>query len=63
MSARYGDDAFPVLDGVDLVVHRGGLTVVHGKSGAGKSTLLDVVLGYCPPPTAYSSSRADPSKI
>jgi putative ABC transport system ATP-binding protein len=33
----------PVLDGVDLVVERGALTVVAGASGSGKSTLLNVL--------------------
>src|SRR5687768_2869503 len=30
----------PVLQGVELTVHRGECVVLHGESGAGKSTLL-----------------------
>jgi putative ABC transport system ATP-binding protein len=33
------------LDGVDLEVHRGQVTVIAGPSGSGKSTLLQVLAG------------------
>ncbi|MFT2707521.1 zinc ABC transporter ATP-binding protein AztA [Clavibacter zhangzhiyongii] len=33
------------LDGVDLDVRRGALTVIAGPNGAGKSTLLEVIAG------------------
>jgi ABC-type lipoprotein export system ATPase subunit len=34
-----------ILDGVDLEVPRGALTVVHGRSGSGKSTMLRLLAG------------------
>lgn len=37
---RAGYDARPVLDGVDLAVAEGKLTVLLGPNGCGKSTLL-----------------------
>lgn len=45
--ARYGDRT--VLDGVDLEVPRGALTVVLGGSGCGKSTLLRQLTGLARP--------------
>lgn len=39
LACRYPGEPRPALDGVDLVVPRGSLTVVMGASGAGKSTL------------------------
>jgi zinc/manganese transport system ATP-binding protein len=41
-------DGRPALDGVDLDLHRGALTVVAGPNGAGKSTLLEVIAGTRP---------------
>ncbi len=35
-----------ILDGVDLAVAKGTLTVLVGPNGAGKSTLLDVLRGW-----------------
>ncbi|MCS6876895.1 MAG: ABC transporter ATP-binding protein/permease [Geminicoccaceae bacterium] len=40
---RYGDET--VLDGLDLEIPAGSLTVLTGPSGAGKTTIVDLVLG------------------
>jgi len=39
----------PVLNGVNLAVHRGEKVVITGKSGTGKSTLLGLLAGLEPP--------------
>ncbi|SOD60182.1 energy-coupling factor transport system ATP-binding protein [Streptomyces zhaozhouensis] len=48
VSVRYGEDAPPVLDGVDLTVPEGELCLLVGPSGVGKSTLLGTVSGLVP---------------
>lgn len=49
---EYGDAVRTrALDGVDLVLHRGGLTALIGPSGSGKSTLLNII-GLLDRPTA-----------
>lgn len=45
----YPEAARPALDGVDLVVPRGGSIGIVGATGAGKSTLLDMLLGFLDP--------------
>ncbi len=40
-----------VLDGVDLTIPAGALTVIVGASGAGKSTLADLIVGLAVPQT------------
>ena len=48
VSARYGRDGDPVLDGIDLVVEAGQFTGVVGPSGSGKTTLLKALIGTAP---------------
>ena len=50
---RLGRTDVIALDGVDLVVRRGELTVIMGPSGSGKSTLLNII-GCLDQPTAGS---------
>lgn len=45
-TVRFGD--VRALDGVDLALARGALTVLAGPNGAGKSTLLEVIAGTTP---------------
>lgn len=45
----YGDDHSDVLNGVDLSLPAGSLTVLSGVSGAGKSTILDLLGGLMAP--------------
>ena len=40
---RRGTSATPVLDGIDLTVHRGECAFLAGPSGSGKTTLLSIV--------------------
>lgn len=46
---RFGYAASPVLDGVDLTVHRGQFIVLTGPNGSGKSTLIKVIVGLLQP--------------
>ncbi|MBM7026446.1 zinc ABC transporter ATP-binding protein AztA [Clavibacter zhangzhiyongii] len=48
------------LDGVDLDVRRGAVTVIAGPNGAGKSTLLEVIAGTRPL-TSGTRTAADPA--
>ncbi len=41
---RYGDK--PAVDGLDLVIARGGITAVLGPNGAGKTTTIETCEGY-----------------
>ena len=47
LSFSYGHDT--VLDGVNLDIPAGGLTVITGPSGSGKTTLTDLLLGLYHP--------------
>jgi NitT/TauT family transport system ATP-binding protein len=42
---RSGRSLVPALDGISLVVPRGGFTCIVGASGCGKSTLLNLLAG------------------
>ncbi|MGI8484641.1 MAG: ATP-binding cassette domain-containing protein [Thermomicrobiales bacterium] len=48
-SGRGGGNGGSGIDGIDLKLERGTLTVVTGKVGAGKTTLLRALLGLLPP--------------
>lgn len=45
LAYRFDGGSEPALDGVDLRLERGTLTVVTGRVGSGKTTLLRVLLG------------------
>jgi len=47
VSASYG--AVPVLEDIDLDIHRGRTVAVVGESGSGKSTAARVIMGLLPP--------------
>ena len=42
---RMGEVDVPVLQGVDLEIYQGELTVILGPSGSGKSTLMNLIGG------------------
>ena len=52
----------PVLEGVDLALRGGELSVITGPSGSGKTTLLRTLLGLTAP-TAGSVERPEPAQI
>jgi ATP-binding cassette, subfamily C, bacterial CydC len=49
VQVRYGPDAAPALDGLDLVLSPGRRVALVGPSGAGKSTAAAVLLRFCEP--------------
>jgi putative ABC transport system ATP-binding protein len=48
-SFQTGDDVTPVLNGVDLDVPAGELTMLVGPSGCGKTTLISIIAGILNP--------------
>ena len=42
----YKDSNKPVLDGLNLKIHKGETLALVGESGAGKSTILNMVIGF-----------------
>jgi ABC-type multidrug transport system fused ATPase/permease subunit len=49
VSARYGPDAPPAVEGIDLEIPRRGHTAIVGPSGAGKTTLFSLILRFLEP--------------
>lgn len=45
ISYHYQNNGKNILDGLDLVIHKGESVGIIGQSGAGKSTLADIILG------------------
>lgn len=46
---HYPDDDHPVLNGLNLTVHKGETIALVGESGSGKSTVLNMVIGFYHP--------------
>jgi branched-chain amino acid transport system ATP-binding protein len=40
---------FHILQGIDMAIERGGVTVLLGRNGAGKTTTLKTIIGLLPP--------------
>ncbi len=49
VSFRYGDEATPVLEGINLELKPGSLTALVGRSGSGKSTLMKLLPRFYEP--------------
>jgi ABC-type bacteriocin/lantibiotic exporter with double-glycine peptidase domain len=54
---RFSYGAQPLLDGVELRLERGRVTVISGPSGSGKTTLLFLIMGFYRP--QQGTLRAD----
>lgn len=57
----YAEEQKPVLQDVDLVIHKGDSIALIGQSGAGKTTLADIMLGLLRP--QYGSVTLDGNDI
>jgi branched-chain amino acid transport system ATP-binding protein len=49
LKLRSGYGGKPVLQGVDMDVHKGEIVAVIGRNGVGKSTLMRTLIGLLPP--------------
>jgi ABC-type lipoprotein export system ATPase subunit len=49
LTVRYGPGQPPIIDGLDMTLHRGETVALMGPSGSGKSTLLVHLAGLRPP--------------
>jgi len=56
----YQVDGYTILDGVDLAIEAGQVTVVVGPNGAGKSTLLALLAGDLSPATGQITWQGQP---
>ncbi|MCY1260294.1 Dipeptide transport ATP-binding protein DppD [compost metagenome] len=58
LSVRFGgDDAVPVVDGLDLNVDKGEVLAIVGESGSGKSVTMMALMGLIDAPGRVSATR------
>jgi energy-coupling factor transporter ATP-binding protein EcfA2 len=69
VSYRYADATVPVLDHVNLTIHRGDFTAFIGQNGAGKTTLAKTFNGLLQPASGellvsgHSTRGSEPSQL
>ncbi len=59
----YAIGATHLINGIDLTLHDGGITVLMGPNGAGKSVLLRLLHGLLPPTTGTVLWRGKPASV
>lgn len=57
LSVRFGADAPPVVDGLDLRLDAGDVLAIVGESGSGKSMAMLALLGLVDPPGRVAADR------